>query len=195
MGLKGTLAELPLADLVEMASLGGKTGRLRLFDEEGVVAGELAIRDGRLAGAVCGELGAEKAFYALLALKDGSFDFDPDAELGKESCDLPTASLLMEGMRRLDELRRLRGELPASARVKLVGGEAEDELETRVLDYRGRKARPVADIVESLLVGGEADEHDALMTLQRLAARGVVRVKMPRGVAGPDSGDSQGTST
>jgi len=195
MGLKGTLAELPLADLVEMVSLGGKTGRLTLFDEEGVAAGELAFRDGRLAGAVCGELGAEKAFYALLDLKDGAFDFDPDAELGDESCDLPTASLLMEGMRRLDELRRLRGELPASARVKLIGGEAEDELEARALDYSGRKARPLGGIVEGLLVGGDADEYDALRTLQRLVARGVVRVKLPRGVAEPDQGDSQGTST
>ena len=82
MGLKGTLAELPLADLVEMTSLGGKSGRLTLFDEEGAAAGELAFRDGRLVGAVCGELGAEKAFYALLALQDGAFDFDPEAELG-----------------------------------------------------------------------------------------------------------------
>ena len=195
MGLKGSLAELPLADLIEMTSLGGKSGRLTLFDEEGAVAGELAFRDGRLVGAVCGELGAEKAFYALLALKDGAFDFDPAAELDDESCDLPTASLLMEGMRRLDELRRLRGELPASARVKLIGGEPEDELEARVLDHRGRKARPVADIVEGLLVGGDADEHDALKALQRLAARGVVRVKTPRGVANGSQSRERGTST
>ena len=182
MGLKGRLAELPLADLVEMTSLGGKSGRLTLFDEEGAVAGELAFRDGRLVGAVCGELGAEKAFYALLALKDGAFDFDPAAELGDESCDLPTASLLMEGMRRLDELRRLRGKLPAPARVRLLGGEAEDELEARVLGYLGPGARRLGDVVEGLLLGGDADEYDALKTLQSLAARGVVRVETPRGV-------------
>jgi len=182
MGLKGRLAELPLADLVEMTSLGGKSGRLTLFDEEGAVAGELAFRDGRLVGAVCGELGAEKAFYALLALKDGAFDFDPAAELGDESCDLPTASLLMEGMRRLDELPRLRVELPAPARVRLLGGEAEDELEARVLGYLGPGARRLGDVVEGLLLGGDADEYDALKTLQSLAARGVVRVETPRGV-------------
>ena len=34
MGLKGDLGELPLPDLVEMTSVGGKTGRLVLFDEE-----------------------------------------------------------------------------------------------------------------------------------------------------------------
>ena len=195
MGLKGSLAELPLADLIEMTSLGGKSGRLTLFDEEGAAAGELAFRDGRLVGAVCGELGAEKAFYALLALEDGAFDFDPAAELDDESCDLPTASLLMEGMRRLDELRRLRCELPASARVRLLGGEAEDELEARVLGYRGRRARLLGGIVEGLLVGGYADEHDALRTLQRLDARGALRIDAPRGVANGPRRPKRGTST
>ena len=190
MGLKGSLAELPLADLIEMISLGGKTGRLTLFDEEGTAAGELAFRDGRLVGAVCGELGAEKAFYALLALKEGAFDFDPAAaDLDDESCNLPTESLLMEGMRRLDELGRLRCELPAPARVRLLGGEAQDELEARVLGYLGPGARLLGDIVEGLLVGGDADEYDAVKTLQRLAARGVVRVEMPQGVAEADHGD------
>src|SRR5450830_1803658 len=182
MGLKGSLAELPLADLIEMTSLGGKTGRLTLFDEEGAAAGELAFRDGRL-------LGAEKAFYALLALKEGAFDFDPAVELDDESCNLPTEALLMEGMRRLDELGRLRCELPAPARVRLLGGEAQDELEARVLGYLGPGARLLGDIVEGLLVGGDADEYDALKTLQRLAARGVVRVETPQGVAEADHGD------
>jgi len=196
MGLKGSLTELQLADLVEMISMGGKSGRLALRDEEGAAAGELAFRDGRLVGAVCGELGAEKAFYALLALKDGAFDFDPAAALDDESCNLPTEPLLMEGMRRLDELRRLRRELPAPARVRLLGGEAEDELEARVLGYHGRRARLLGDIVEGLLEGGDADEYDALKTLQRLAARGVVRVETPRGVAEADHGDpGPGTST
>jgi len=195
MGLKGTLAELPLADVIEMTSLGGKTGRLTLFDEDGAAAGELAFRDGRLVDAVCGELGAEKAFYALLGLQDGAFDFELVAEFDDENCDLPTQSLLMEGMRRLDELRRLRCELPASARVKLIGGEAEDELEARVLDYSGRKARPVGGIVEDLLSGGDADEYDALRTLQRLAARGAVRVKMSRKADSAEEAGLAGTST
>ena len=195
MGLKGTLDELPLADVIEMTSLGGKTGRLTLYDAQGAEAGTLAFRDGRLVGAACGELGAEKAFYALLAIKEGAFDFALAADLDDNSCDLSTPALLMEGMRRLDELRRLRDELPASARVKLLGGEAEDDLEARVLDHSGKKARPLGDIVKGLLVGGEADEYDALRTLQRLAARGVVRVKMPRSVAEADQSGTKGTST
>ena len=51
MGLKGDLGELPLSDFIEMTSLGGKTGRLHLYDAEGRPAGDLAFREGRLVGA------------------------------------------------------------------------------------------------------------------------------------------------
>jgi hypothetical protein len=86
-------------------------------------------------------------------------------------------------MRRLDETRRLRAELPASARVRVVAGEAEDELEARVLVYRRRRSRVLGDIVKGLLEGGDADEYDALKALQRLVSRGIVHVKTPHGTA------------
>jgi hypothetical protein len=179
MGLSGSLAELPLADLIEMTSLGGKTGRLVLSDEKGRVVGELAFRAGLLVGARCGELNAEKAFYALLTLAGGSFDFDPAADLDEGICNLHTESLLMEGMRRLDETLRLRRLLPSPARVRLIGSGAQDAVEARVLGYLGPGARQLGDIVEGALVGGEADEYDALKALQRLTARGVIRIELP----------------
>lgn len=179
MGLSGSFAELPLADLIEMTALGGKTGRLVLSDETGAVAGELAFRAGLLVGATCGELSAEKAFYALLALTGGGFDFDPEAVLDEGICNLRTESLLIEGMRRLDEIQRLRRLLPAPARVWLLGGEAQDAVEARVLGYLGPGARHLGDIVAGVLVGGEADEYDALKALRRLTARSVTRIELP----------------
>jgi len=190
MGLRGDLGELPLPDLVEMTSVGGKTGRLVLFDEEDAVAGVLMFRAGRLVGAHSGELTAEKAFYALLGLKTGSFDFDPAAELDDEDVNLPTESLLIEGMRRLDETYRMRRRLPAPALVCYLGGDADDALEARVLGYLGPGARTVGDVVEGILVGGDADEYDALHALRRLAARQVVRVESAQeaGVEDPHAG-------
>jgi hypothetical protein len=186
MGLRGDLAELPLPDLVEMTSVGGKTGRLVLFDEEGAVAGELMFRGGRLVGAHCGELTGEKAFYALLGLRTGSFDFDPSAELDEDAVNLSTEMQLIEGMRRLDETYRLRRRLPAPALVRYVGGEADDALEARVLGYLGPGARNVGDVIEGVLVGGDADEYDALQVLRRLEGREVVRVERS---AKPEGGD------
>jgi hypothetical protein len=178
MGLRGDLGEMPLSDLVEMTSVGGKTGRLVLYDEEDAVAGVLMFRGGRLVGAQSGELTAEKAFYALLAVRTGSFDFDPTAEVEEGEVNLSTESLLIEGMRRLDETYRLRRRLPAPAIVRYVGGAADDPLEVRLLGYLGPGARTVGDVVEGLLVGGDADEYDALHALRRLAAGGTVSVEV-----------------
>ena len=122
VGLIGDLGELPLPDLVQMTSVGGKTGRLVLLDEEDAVAGVLMFRGGRLVGARAGELAGEKAFYALLGVRTGSFEFDPTAELDEDEVNLPTESLLIEGMRRLDEVFRMRRRLPAPAVVRFLGG-------------------------------------------------------------------------
>lgn len=186
MGLKGELGELPLSDLVEMTSLGGKTGRLILYDVDGQVAGELAFREGRLVGASYGSLTAEKAFYGLLDLHDGSFDFDPQSHIDDESCNLQTTSLLMEGMRRIDEIQRLRRQYPAPAVVGLRyrGATAEHPAESRVLGYIGPGARTVGDIVDGILVGGEFDEYDALTALGRLHERGIVMIEVPTGPDG-----------
>ena len=176
MGLKGDLRVLPLPDLVEMTAVGNKTGRLVLYDEEDAVAGVLTFRAGRLVGAKAGELTAEKAFYALLALTTGSFEFDSLAVLEADDVDLPTPSLLIEGMRRLDETYRLRQRLPAPAMVHYVGGLSDDPLEKRVLGHVGPGARTVGDITEGMLVAGDADEYDVLRTLDRLVGVGMVRL-------------------
>jgi hypothetical protein len=196
MGLKGDLGELPLSDLVEMTSLGGKTGRLVLHDGEGALAGELAFREGRLVGASYGQLKAEKAFYGLLDLHEGSFDFDSETPVDDESCNLQTATLLMEGMRRIDEVGQLRRHYPAPAVVGLRyrGAVADDAAESRVLGYIGPGARRVGDIVEGILVGGEFDEYDALKALQRLHERGLVMIEIPTGPGGeplPQGGPPQ----
>lgn len=186
MGLIGDLGELPLPDLVQMTSVGGKTGRLVILDEEDAVAGVLMFRGGRLVGARAGELAGEKAFYALLGVRTGSFEFDPTAELDEDEVNLPTESLLIEGMRRLDEVYRMRRLLPAPAVVRYLGGGTEDPLEIRVLGYLGPGARTVGDLVAGILVGGDADEYDALQALTHLEELQVVRVEVPDGAGGAD---------
>lgn len=190
MGLKGELGELPLSDLIEMTSLGGKTGRLVLSNADGAVVGELSFREGRLVGASYGSLTAEKAFYGLLELREGSFEFDPRAHIDDESCNLQTTSLLMEGMRRIDEVQRLRRQYPAPAVVGLRyrGAASDDPAEARVLGYIGPGARTVGDIVEGILVGGEFDEYDALTALGRLHERGLVLIEVPTGPDGEPLG-------
>lgn len=179
MGLTGGLDELPFTDLVQMTSVGRKTGRLTLFTTDGEERGELQFRKGRIVGARCGSLSPEKAFYALLAQGEGSFRFEKDPSLdGVQGASLAVETLLMEGMRRLDETRRLRKRLPAPSTVRMVTGQAHDPLEARVLGYLGPGARRVGDVVDGLLLGAHADEYDALEAIASLEDRGVVRVEV-----------------
>ncbi len=186
MGLRGDLGELALSDLIEMTALGGKTGRLLLYGTEGETVGYLAFRGGRLVGASYGKLAAERAFYGLLELHEGRFDFDSESPVDDESCNLPTASLLMEGMRRIDEIQQLRRQYPAPAVAGLRSSDAssDDPIEARVLGYIGPGARAVGDIVEGIFLGGEYDEYDALKALGRLCMSGVVLIEIPTGPDG-----------
>jgi hypothetical protein len=179
MSLKGDLTELPLADLIEMTALGGKTGRLLVNDADGAAAGRLDFREGRLVDAVGGELTGEKAVYALLAVREGTFEFDGTAAVGEGDELLPARTLLMEGMRRLDIVDRMRRRLPAPAVVRFLAGVPGDEAEASILAYLGPGSRQLGDIVAGVLVGGDYDEYDALQAIQRLAGRGVVRVELP----------------
>jgi hypothetical protein len=176
LSLKGTLSELALSDLIEVISLGSKSGRLQITGGDGEAAATLSFKAGRLINASAGALRGERAFYAVLALREGSFFFDTEADPGEETLDLPTGSLLMEGMRRVDEVLRLRDALPATSRAMFVGGESDDAVEKSILGYLGPGARDVGDIVAGMLLEGLADEYDALRALSRLVERGVVRV-------------------
>ena len=177
MSFTGTLSELALCDLVEITTLGGKTGVLDVSRPDGSPAGRLAFRDGALTSATCGALVGERAFYALIGLREGGFVFDPAADPGEAAAaDLPTGSLLMEAMRRVDEIGRLRDALPSYAFVALLGGEPHDSIEATVLGFLGPGRRTIGDIVAGALVEGMADEYEVLLALARLRDRDVVRL-------------------
>jgi len=179
MSFTGTLNELALCDLVEITSLGGKTGVLDVADGDGAPAGRLTFRDGALVSASCGALSGERAFYSLIGLREGGFVFDPELDPGvADGDDLPTGSLLMEAMRRVDEIGRLRDAVPSYGRVTFLGGGPDDPVEASVLGYLGPGQRSVGDIVAGTLVDGTADEYEVLLALGRLSDRGIVRLDL-----------------
>jgi hypothetical protein len=61
----------------------------------------------------------------------------------------------------------------------------------RVLGYLGPGARTVGDIVAGALVGGDADEYDALSALSSLEELGVLRVERPAEEEGESGGPPQ----
>ena len=105
-GLSGKLSMMAIAELVQTLHGLRKTGvlRIRNSDEEG----EIHIVHGDVKQARLGDVEGEEAFYHLVAWSEGTFVFESGQPEISPSLFRATMSLLMEGMRRQDELRRMR---------------------------------------------------------------------------------------
>jgi response regulator RpfG family c-di-GMP phosphodiesterase len=100
-GVSGSLAEMSLPDLVQILWHGRKSGALRI--RRGSESGEVHFIDGRVVNAMWGKLRSDEAFYAMLAVSQGEFVLDPNFKPPEVVIKESPESLLLEGMRRLDE--------------------------------------------------------------------------------------------
>ncbi len=96
---------LSFLDLAQMLSNGLKTVRIELRSDEGEDA-VLFLEKGRPVFAECGELKGPQAVYRIIAWDDqGEFSVHDAAELPEPNIAESVESLLMEGVRLLDESR------------------------------------------------------------------------------------------
>lgn len=100
-GVSGSLREMSLPDVVQILANGRRGGRLQIT--AGARRGEIHFCEGQIHDASFGEARGEEAFYAMLALEDGSFHLDPGASPPQRVIHTSAEGLLLEGMRRLDE--------------------------------------------------------------------------------------------
>ena len=122
--LAGTTEVLPLADLVQLLVVNGRTGRLVL---EGPGPGLLAFDGGRLVVARAGAARGRKAFLRAFSWEPVRFRWDPAEGSGEADPDLPgdVRGLVMEALVHRDELRRVAPDLPPpGTRLALAGGPA-----------------------------------------------------------------------
>jgi response regulator RpfG family c-di-GMP phosphodiesterase len=103
-GVSGSLTEMALPDMVQILFHGRKSGKLAIRSEG--KRGEIHFSDGQIFEASFGDAVHEEAFYDMLRLKSGDFELDPNFRAGERKIKLAPESLLLEGMRRLDEAGR-----------------------------------------------------------------------------------------
>jgi CheY-like chemotaxis protein len=137
--LEGDLAQVALFDLLQMFAVNRRTGKLKVESVDALSrssgfrsrsstppggvgrTGEIWVRDGRVVDAVWGSIVGEKALYRIVTLRSGRFVFVPNVEPSRDRIEAPTEQLLMEAVRRADEMVRLRDELPPlSAQLSLA---------------------------------------------------------------------------
>lgn len=134
--LAGHTSHLPTADLVQLLSMNGKTGCLRLRSKE---LGRIHFRDGRIVGAFTARTSGRKALFRMLSWNDADFHFDPVDDLSVvDAFETDTQRLLMDALVALDDLERLRNGLPDPS-LPLEPAEANEESARRRADLDPRE--------------------------------------------------------
>jgi DNA-binding response OmpR family regulator len=114
----GQLADMAIVDLLQTIEISRKSGTIEFETDLGQAT--VWFRDGRVIDAQMGRLQAEAVIYRLLGLSDGAFEVEFKAINRIAAIEDSTQSLLMEGMRRVDEWGRLLEGLPPLDHVLTV---------------------------------------------------------------------------
>lgn len=99
--VSGSTEDLAVVDLLQAVEMMRETGVLYLLRR--AQQAEIQFRSGRAVDACVGRLRGERAIYAVLGWGDASFELEFKPVDNHDIIDRSTGTLLVEGMRRLDE--------------------------------------------------------------------------------------------
>jgi tetratricopeptide (TPR) repeat protein len=115
VAIKGSLKEASLPDVLQLLSMGKKTGCLGLSFHESF--GSIYFESGRIchASIVNRPLDTENAVYTLFTWTSGTFNFEAgvEPETGAQLVSVDPQSLLLEGARRVDEWSMIEKKIPS----------------------------------------------------------------------------------
>lgn len=107
-GFVGQVSDLQLTDIIQLSCLSKMKTALAIFkdDQEGMIY----FKDGEIIHAECGKKKGEAALFTILGWEGGDFNTKSGAEPRMRTIDLPWQELLIEAMRRRDEVYAPEGE-------------------------------------------------------------------------------------
>jgi CheY-like chemotaxis protein len=114
--VRGSLSQMNVIDLMQSLEMGRKSCQLSLSNEGDKC--EVFFVEGQVKHATYGSLVGDQAVFKVLRWTGGNFQLDFEGKTNKETTQLNTQGLLMEGLRLLDESQRDGGseaEPPAAA--------------------------------------------------------------------------------
>ena len=114
--MTGKIEEVPLPDLLQLFQTSKKNGMLVVRNEH---EGRIYMRQGKVFYAVIDQnhdLGPQKSFFRIITWEQGDFELAPvDQNEFMVELEESTEALLMEGLRQLDEMRRIQADLPPTS--------------------------------------------------------------------------------
>ena len=106
--VRGSLSQMNVIDLMQSLEMGRKSCQLSLSNEGEKC--EVFFVEGQVKHATYGSLVGDQAVFKVLRWTGGNFQLDFEGKTNKETTQLNTQGLLMEGLRLLDESQRDSGE-------------------------------------------------------------------------------------
>jgi CheY-like chemotaxis protein len=180
-GVTGELSQISLPDLIQLFAVNRKSGTIELtrrVADERDEHGTISLVEGEVVQAATGVVEGEKALFRLLAWETGSFAFTHGGGDVPHQIQTPTRNLVMEGMRQVDELARMTGELPeGSSSVALRVKTAELPNTIHPLTQEVLLLLEIYSKVQDVVDRCSFPDYQVLRTLQTLAGRGMIEIR------------------
>jgi Domain of unknown function (DUF4388) len=184
--LRGNLQQIGILDLLQLLSMNRRSGSLSVTTQAG--AGEVRVADGEIVDAVYRRLEGEKALFRLLGETEGVFSFASGTAHSLRRIVLPTRSLLLEGMRHIDETKRRREALNSESEAFLAivpPDAATREAPQRVLEVL-HAPRTLSELLDEVPLA----DLDVLEALTELLNSGQIR-RIAAGAARVELADAE----
>jgi CheY-like chemotaxis protein len=100
-GIKGSLKEINLVDLIQLFDMGRKTAVIQI---EGMgKEGRVYFQGGEVVHAVCGKVCGKEALFEILLIQEGTFLIHLNIQSKIRTIDASSTNLIMEAMYRFDQ--------------------------------------------------------------------------------------------
>ena len=190
MSFQGSLKELPLADIVQLVAVSGKTGMFSLT--RAAEKGAVYIQNGQITHAKVNDVEGEDAIYALALWNEGQFQFSAGVESDTRTITRSNTNLLMEAARRSDEWKILSKKIPTTEAVpQLVCREGLSEPVTLTPnEWLVVTGTDGARTIEEIARATRLSAFDVAKTLYGLITAELVEIRTKAEVRPPASGPS-----
>lgn len=184
--LSGDLDVFGLPTLLQSLAQSQATGVLTLKDQRGATLGAMVLSGGHLRACRAAHLRGDTAFYQIVErpisgtfVFAGSTESDGDASASLRSGPREILGLLLEGMRRYDELREAAGLVPDDATLQATARKPTrlaDETDKAFLNAMWSKASAGASVAE-IEASVPADSYRIRRQLAHWVVEGALEVK------------------
>jgi CheY-like chemotaxis protein len=157
--VRGNLAQMNVIDLMQSLEMGRKSCQLTLTKDGDKC--EVFFVEGQVKHATYGALVGDEAVFKVLRWTGGSFELDFEGKTNKETTQLNTQGLLMEGLRLLDESARDGGGEGGGEGAVPSGGAASGDVSSGGPAVGAAVSSPAA--ATDAGGGGREEEEDVLL--------------------------------